>query len=96
MSDDSNKVAESSKRIDELGKKSGQVLLFLSFAMVSVATLKTIHPGSAAALNDAALNDALNWWKWALVPILVGVLPMKEICWENECWYRLMACTRFG
>ncbi len=38
MSDDEAKeIDERSQRIDELGKKSGQVLVFLSFAMVSVA-----------------------------------------------------------
>jgi hypothetical protein len=63
MPDDIEKI---SKRINELGTKSGQILLFLSFAMamVSVVAIKE-------AKESAALNDALWWWKWALIPILV-------------------------
>jgi hypothetical protein len=84
MSDDIEKI---SKRINELGKKSGQILLFLSFAMVSVVTL-------TAAKESTALNNALWWWKCALIPILVGILPMKELNWNSPSWYRVIWITR--
>jgi hypothetical protein len=87
MPDDKDEI---SQRIDELGKKSSQILLFLSFAMVSVATLKTINDAPTAALNNALL-----WWKWALLPVLVGVLPMKEFGWKSLAWYQIIRWTRF-
>jgi hypothetical protein len=84
-----NDIEKISKRINELGTKSGQILLFLSFAMamVSVVAIKE-------AKESAALNDALWWWKWALIPILVGILPMKELGWNSLSWYRVIWKTR--
>jgi hypothetical protein len=84
-----DKIEEISKRINELGNKSTQVLLFLSFAMVSVAALETVKDAQIVALNNA-----LWWWKCALLPILVGILPMKEFCWKSQRWYRVIWGTR--
>lgn len=78
-----------SERIKQLGEKSTQLLIFLSFAMVSVATLKGIK-------DTPALNEALLWWKVALFPILLSVLPLKEIRWEQACWYECIRWTRVG
>jgi hypothetical protein len=86
MPDDIEKI---SKRINELGKKSSQILLFLSFAMLSVVTLET-----GKDPPPAALNCALWWWKCALIPILVGILPMKEFIWNSPSWYRFIWVTR--
>ena len=78
------------KRIDELGKKSSQVLLFLSFAMVSVATLEAVK-----GLPVPKLNYALFLWKLALFPVLVSVLPMKEIRWDDPTWYLWICRIRY-
>jgi hypothetical protein len=59
--------------------------------MVSVATLKTIKDGPTTALDSA-----LWWWKLALLPILVGVLPMKELRWKTQWWYQIIRWIRFG
>jgi hypothetical protein len=64
-------------RISELNQKFSQVLLFLSFAIVGLATLKTIQnlqPGEIGIYNAT-----LNWWKTALIPTLIGVAPVKEL-----------------
>jgi hypothetical protein len=82
-------VEELSHRINELGNKSGQVLLFLSFAMVSAATLEAVRGESIAALNGA-----LWWWKLALLPVLIGILPMKEIRWKSARWYQCIRWLR--
>ncbi len=71
------------KRIKELGEKSSQTLLFLSFALVVAATLKD----KSASSQQSALRLAMWWWSWALFPILVGILPLKEIREGNYCWY---------
>jgi hypothetical protein len=64
-------------RISELNRKFSQALLFLSFAIVGLATLKTIQclqPG-----ENGIYDATLNWWKAALIPTLIGVAPMKEL-----------------
>jgi hypothetical protein len=80
-----------SERIKQLGEKSTQILLFISFAMVSVATLKIADK----ALQSPALESAFFWWKIALFPTLLGVLPLKEFRWEHERWYNTIRMTRF-
>jgi hypothetical protein len=64
-------------RISELNRKFSQVLLFLSFAIVGLATLKTVQglPPDEINIYDATLN----WWKAALIPTLIGVAPVKEL-----------------
>ncbi len=79
-----------SDRINALGKKASQLLLFLSFAMVSVATLEAVK-----GERIAVLTDALRWWKFALLPILVSILPMKELSWESVRWYHYIHLLRF-
>jgi hypothetical protein len=86
-----DEVDELSQRIGELGNKSGLVLLFLSFAMVSAATLAAVK-----GEQIPALNAALWWWKLALFPILLGILPMKEFCWKSPAWYRCIRWLRVG
>ena len=89
IEDISKRTEEISDRINELGTKSTQILLFLSFAMLSVATLETI-----ASAPTVALNSALWWWKLALLPVLVAILPMKEIRWKTLAWYKFIQWTR--
>jgi hypothetical protein len=53
--------------------------------MVSVATLENIHDTKPEVID--ALNRALLWWKYALIPTLLGVPPLKEIMWRHPDWY---------
>ena len=64
-------------------------MLFLSFAMVSVATLESVTSEAMKPLLPA-LSKALIWWKFALIPTLLGVPPVKEIFWQKLWWYRLI------
>lgn len=89
MATDKPTIAELSARISELGDKSGQVLLFLSFVMVSAATLEAVKGEPIPELSAALL-----WWKRALFPVLAGILPMKEFCWGNLTWYRCIRGLR--
>ena len=74
------------RRIKELGEKSSQTLLFLSFALVVVATLKD----KADSSHQAALRCAMHWWSWALFPVLLGILPLKEFRENNPRWYCIL------
>jgi hypothetical protein len=59
--------------------------------MVSAATLEAVKGEQLAALNGA-----LWWWKLALFPILLCILPMKEFRWKSPRWYRCIRWLRFG
>jgi len=84
------KTANLSERIKQLGEKSTQILLFLSFALVSVATLKE------KGVQSPELDNAFLWWKIALFPILASVLPLREFVWECPRWYETIRWIRFG
>jgi uncharacterized integral membrane protein len=62
------------KRIDEMGTKFTQILIFLSFVIMAVVTLENVK-----SLDIPVLDRSLFFWKWALVPTLLGVLPLKEL-----------------
>ena len=66
------------QRLEELGTKSSQVLLFLSFAIVGAATLDA---------KSQAMKWAIRWWIFAVFPLLLAVLPVKEFDWNDSRWY---------
>lgn len=75
-------------RIKELGDKSTQILIFLSFALVVVASM-----GSNPTLGmgqKRTMNLALRWWLWAIWPILLAILPLKEIRENSLPWYKFI------
>ena len=80
-------------RIKELGDKSTQILIFLSFALVVVATL-----GANPALGPSqksAMSLAMRWWLRAVYPVLVAILPLKEFRENNLSWYRFIRILKF-
>jgi hypothetical protein len=86
-----SKVDKYSKRIDELNGKATQILLFLSFAMISVATLENAK--EIMALHPTwlcLLDNSFFWWKVALIPTLICILPVKGLRFENEVWYQFL------
>ncbi len=80
------------KRIEEFGTKSTQILTFLSFAMVVVATLGTTVADSDQKL---AMHNALKWWLRALYPVLFGVVPLKDFCPNKWLWYQMIRWLKF-
>jgi hypothetical protein len=70
-------------RIKELNDKFSQTLLFLSFALVVLATLRDKS-------TQGALNAVAWCWSLSLFPILLGILPLKELCYGNKSWYRFL------
>jgi len=81
MSDNDAEIKRLESRISELNGKFGQTLLFLSFALVVVATLKDrkqYDPGQQILLSLAA-----RWWTASIFPMLVGILPVKEFRFQN-------------
>jgi hypothetical protein len=80
-------------RIKELGDKSTQLLLFLSFSFVAVVTMKS--DPHIAKTQQHALTIAMRWWVGALVPILFGVVPLKDCKWLNPRWYNRIRWLKF-
>lgn len=83
-----------SARIKELGDKSTQILLFLSFAFVAVVTLKSDHTNSGS--QQHALTIALRWWVIALLPIILGIAPLKEFVKTESGPYTIIANVKVG
>jgi len=77
-------------RINELGNKSTQLLLFLTFAILGAATLMT-RDGAA---QERLVRAAAWWWMWAVFPVLLGVLPVKDFNWNNRRWYRFLVYAK--
>ena len=75
-----------SERIKELNDKASQLLLFLSFA-IAAAVLLQANP-KLTAHELAAVNWSLRFWVLGLFPILLSVLPVKDIRFNRTTWYR--------
>ncbi len=83
-----DKIKALADRIKELNDKATQILLFLSFALVMLATL-----GDRSSLRPEermAINLAMRWWIRAIWPILGAILPLKEVWENNACWYQVV------
>jgi hypothetical protein len=87
--------ADLEKRIEELAANSSQLLLFLSFAITAAAVLRSSQ-NPIGACQQAALTHAMRWWTGAVFPILIGILPVKEINWGSPVWYRIVSWLKFG
>ena len=77
-------------RINELGNKSTQLLLFLTFAILGAATLMT----KDCAGQERLVRAAAWWWMCAVFPVLLGVLPVKDFNWNNRRWYRFLVYAK--
>jgi hypothetical protein len=80
---DTRRISGLEKRIKDLNEKFSQTLLFLSFALIVVATLED----KATPETHSALTRVAWWWTLSLFPILVGILPVIDFCERNLCWY---------
>jgi len=79
-------------RIKELGDKSTQILIFLSFALVVVATLRS-NPALGPE-QRMGLSAAMRWWMRAVWPVLLGIVPLKEFRENSMTWYRIVRTTK--
>jgi hypothetical protein len=86
---DNRAVEELSERIKELGSKSTQMLTFLSFALVVVVTLWS-NPSITNPGQKQRLVAAIHWWLLATVPVLLAIVPVKEIKMQSRDWYRFV------
>jgi hypothetical protein len=86
VDDVSHEVDDLAIRINELSTKSTQLLLFLTFAVVGAATIRTAD----FPADQGLVRLATWWWMLAVFPVLLGVLPVKDFKWNNLTWYRVL------
>jgi hypothetical protein len=87
-------------RIKELGDKSTQLLVFLSFAIAAVVVIgygnDSSHPSEVA--QKIVQSGVMRWWVFAIFPVVVGILPLKEF-WkiydDKLRWYRTVRWFKF-
>lgn len=82
------------ERISNLGDKSTQTLIFLSFAFVAVVTLKSdraITEGEQRMLTYALLS-----WVGALPFMLAGIIPVRDYFEHSQNRYRALNIIRWG
>jgi hypothetical protein len=77
-------------RINELGNKATQLLLFVTFAILGAVTLMTKDCDG----RESLVRAATRWWMCAVFPVLLGVLPVKDFSWNNAKWYRFMVYAK--
>jgi hypothetical protein len=90
----SDRVKHLEKRIKELNDKASQLLLFLSFALVVAAILETTGH-QLGPLQTELLTRGMRCWTYAIFPILIAVLPVKELRERSEGWYKFIRCSKF-
>jgi hypothetical protein len=83
------------KRIKQLGDKASQLLLFLSFALVVAALLET-QGDKLGSCQTAFVTTSMRFWVGAIFPILIAILPVKEIRENCTRWYNSVRWFKFG
>jgi cytochrome bd-type quinol oxidase subunit 2 len=81
------------KRIEELNNKCTQVLLFLSFGIAAAVLLWSTD--LLNALQQDLLLSGMRWWVLAILPTVIGILPLKEIRENNRSWYSGLRWVKF-
>lgn len=91
---DEPRLNELRRRIEELNNKGTRVLLFLSFGIAATVLL-----WSTDLLNDMEqdlLIRAMRWWVLAILPTVIGILPLKEFRENSRRWYGFLRWLKFA
>jgi hypothetical protein len=90
---DDPRLNELRKRIKELNNKGTQVLLFLGFGIAATVLLWSTDLLNAA--QQDLLLGAMRWWVLAILPTVIGILPLKELRENNRRWYGFLRWLKF-
>ena len=82
---DDPRLNELRKRIEELNRKGTQILIFLAFALAGAVLFWSTE--GIADLQQDLLLSTMRWWALAILPSVIGILPVKEIRENNGSWY---------
>lgn len=70
------------------------MLIFLSFGIAAAVLLWSADLLSVG--QQDFLLRAMRWWVLAIVPTVIGVLPLKEIRENNDSWYGFVRWLKFA
>jgi hypothetical protein len=90
---DDPRLNELRKRIKELNNKGTQVLIFLGFGIAATVLLWSTDLLNAA--QQDLLLGAMRWWVLAILPTVIGILPLKELRENNLRWYGFLRWLKF-
>lgn len=90
---DNPRLNELRARIEELNSRGTRVLIFLSFGIAAAVLLWSADLLSVG--QQDFLLRAMRWWVLAIVPTVIGVLPLKEIRENNHSWYGFVRWLKF-
>jgi hypothetical protein len=90
---DDPRLNELRKRIKELNNKGTQVLIFLGFGIAATVLLWSTDLLNAA--QQDLLLGAMRWWVLAILPTVIGILPLKELRENNLRWYSFLRWLKF-
>lgn len=90
---DDPRLNELRRRIEELNNKGTRVLLFLSFGIA--ATVLLWSTDLVTDIQQDLLIGAMRWWVLAILPTIIGILPLKEIRENNCSWYSFVRWSKF-
>ena len=71
-----------------------QLLIFLSFGIAAAVLLWTSD--LLSNLQQDVLLDAMRWWVLAILPAVIGILPLKEIRENSHAWYGFLRWLKFA
>lgn len=69
------------------------MLIFLSFGIAAAVLLWSADLLSVG--QQDFLLRAMRWWVLAIVPTVIGVLPLKEIRENSHSWYGFVRWLKF-
>lgn len=91
MSDD--RLKELSERIEEMNRKSTQVLMFLTFGITAAVLIWS--NSTLGARQKELVIGVMRAWVWAIFPVLLGILPVKDLRDKNIRWYNFLRWFKF-
>jgi len=87
------RLKELSERIEELNRKSTQVLMFLTFGITAAVLIWS--NSTLGARQKELVIGVMRAWVWAIFPVLVGILPVKDLRDNNIRWYNFLRWFKF-
>jgi hypothetical protein len=80
-------------RILELNRKSAQLLIFLGIGIA--ATILLWSTDLLTTGQQDFLLRAMRWWLLAILPAVIGILPLKEFRENSRRWYGAVRYLKF-
>jgi hypothetical protein len=90
---DDPRLNELRKRIDELNHKGAQLLIFLSIGIAATVLLWSTDLLTTG--QQDLLLRAMRWWILAILPAVIGILPLKEFRENSRRWYGAVRYLKF-